>query len=190
MTDRTPEEHRQDAVRIGRLFRTLYELPLPTIAVVQGAAIAGGTGLATICDFTLSVPTAKFGYTEVRIGFVPALVSAFLALQVGDKRARTLLLSGRLFTASEAHALGLVTEVVEPEALMARARELATSLLQNSPQSLAATKLLLADQNRLWLDTAIELALEANALSRERDDFREGVSAFLEKRRPIWGLRE
>lgn len=189
MTDRSPAEHTEDAERIARLFRTLYELPLPTIAVVQGAAIAGGTGLATICDFTLSVPAARFGYTEVRIGFVPALVSAFLALQIGDKRTRGLLLSGRLFTASEALALGLVTEVVESEVLMPRAREFAASLVQNSPQSLTATKLLLADQNRVWLDRAIQLALEANAVSRQRDDFREGVAAFLEKRRPVWGLR-
>jgi methylglutaconyl-CoA hydratase len=92
----------------------LYELPKPTIAAVHGAAIAGGTGLATICDFTLAVPSAKFGYTEARIGFVPALVSAFLALQIGDKRSRDLLLTGRLFDANEAYRLGLVNEVVEP----------------------------------------------------------------------------
>ena len=98
MDDKSAEEHAADAERIARLFRTLYELPKPTIAAVQGAAIAGGTGLATMCDFTLAVPGAKFGYTEVRIGFVPALVSAFLVLQMGEKRARDLLLTGRLFT--------------------------------------------------------------------------------------------
>ena len=114
MRDKTPAEHRTDAERIARLFVTLYELPVPTIAAVHGPAIAGGTGLATICDFTLATPAAKFGFTEVRIGFVPALVSAFLALQVGDKRCRDLLLTGRLFGAAEAHRLGLVNEVVEP----------------------------------------------------------------------------
>ena len=97
MKDKSAAEHRADAERVARLFRTLYELPKPTIAMVQGAAIAGGTGLATICDFTLAAPEAKFGYTEVRIGFVPALVSAYLALQIGEKRARDLLLTGRLF---------------------------------------------------------------------------------------------
>ena len=85
---------------------------MPTIAAVHGPAIAGGTGLATICDFTLATPAAKFGFTEVRIGFVPALVSAFLALQIGDKRCRDLLLTGRLFDAVEAHRLGLVNEIV------------------------------------------------------------------------------
>ena len=99
MAGKSAAEYRADADRIGKLFRTLYELPVPTIAVVQGPAIGGGTGLATICDFTLATPSAKFGYTEVRIGFVPALVSAFLALQIGDKRSRDLLLTGRLFDA-------------------------------------------------------------------------------------------
>src|SRR5215475_1849294 len=94
IADKSESEHVADAERIARLFRKLYDLPKPTIAVVQGAAIAGGTGLATICDFTLAAPGVKFGFTEVKIGFVPALVSAFLTLQIGEKRARDLLLSG------------------------------------------------------------------------------------------------
>lgn len=189
MAGKAAEEHRADAERIARLFRTLYELPLPTIAAVHGAAIAGGTGLATICDYTLAVPEARFGYTEVKIGFVPALVSAFLALQVGDKRARGLLLSGRLFGAAEARELGLVSEVVPREGLQARVAELAGVLGANSPQSMAMTKRLLAEQNRVWLDAAIAAAMEANAASRETGDFAEGVTAFLEKRRPVWGGR-
>ena len=97
MADKSQAEHVADAERTSRLFRMLYELPKPTIAMVHGAAIAGGTGLAGICDFTLAAPGVKFGFTEVKIGFVPALVSAFLTLQIGDKRARGLLLTGRLF---------------------------------------------------------------------------------------------
>lgn len=186
MEDKSAAEHTADVERIGRLFRTLYELPKPTIAAVHGAAIAGGTGLATICDFTLAVPAAKFGYTEVSIGFVPALVSAFLALQVGDKRARDLLLTGRLFDAAEAHRLGLVNEVVSPDALEERVRALAQVLAANSPESLAATKRLLAAQNRVWLDAAIAQAMEANARARETADFREGIRSFLEKRKPVW----
>jgi methylglutaconyl-CoA hydratase len=186
MKDKTPAEHRADAERIAALFRTLYELPRPTIAAVHGAAIAGGTGLATICDFTFAVPTARFGYTEAKIGFVPALVSAFLALQIGDKRARDLLLSGRLFDAEEAHRLGIVNEVVAPEALEERVKELATTLAANSPCSLRATKRLLAEQNRSWLNAAIDLAMEANAQARETADFQEGIAAFLEKRKAVW----
>jgi methylglutaconyl-CoA hydratase len=186
MNDRSAAEHTADAERVARLFRTLYELPKPTIAAVHGAAIAGGTGLATICDFTLAVPGAKFCYTEVKIGFVPALVSVFLTLQVGDKRARDLLLTGRVFTSEEAYRFGLVNEVVQPELLAARTRELAVALMANSPQSLAATKRLLAGQNKALLDAAIAAALAANAEARSTHDFREGVASFLEKRKPVW----
>ncbi len=186
MQDKSASEHRADAERIARLFRTLYELPLPTIAAVNGPAIAGGTGLAMICDFTLAVPTAKFGFTEARIGFVPALVSAFLALQVGDKRSRDLLLTARLFDAAEAHSLGLVNEVVLPDQLATHAQALAQLLAANSPQSLAATKRLMAAQHKPWLDAAIEHAMAANAQARDTADFREGIAAFLEKRKPAW----
>jgi len=186
MNEKGAAEHRADAERIAKLFRTLYELPKPTIAAVHGAAIAGGTGLATICDFTLAVPAAKFGYTEARIGFVPALVSAFLALQIGDKRARDLLLTARLFDAAEAYRLGLVNEVVPPESLLEHVNSLARMLAANSPESLEATKRLMAAQNKAWLDAAIEHAMEANAVSRETADFREGVASFLEKRKPVW----
>ena len=186
MRDKSAAEHRADAERLARLFIALYELPVPTIAAVNGPAIAGGTGLATLCDFTLATPAARFGFTEVRIGFVPALVSAFLALQVGDKRCRDLLLTGRLFGATEALHLGLVNEIVEREELAPRAHALANSLMCNSTESISATKQLLAAQNRAWLDAAIIAAMQANAESRETADFREGVSAFLEKRKPVW----
>jgi len=179
--------HRADAERIARLFLALYELPMPTIAAVQGAAIAGGAGLATICDFTLATPAAKFGFTEARIGFVPALVSAFLALQIGDKRSRDLLLTGRILDAEEAYRMGLVNEIVAPEDLTQRVRALADMLIANSPQSLAATKRLLVAQNEAWLDAAIVEALKANSQARETADFREGITAFLKKRKPVWG---
>ena len=175
-----------DAYRISRILRTLYELPIPTIAAVNGHAIAGGTGLATVCDFTLAVSAAKFGYTEIRVGFVPALVSAYLSLQLGDKRARALLLTATLFDAAHAHSLGLVNEIVEPEHLHTRAQQLAESLATNSPAAIRATKALLADQNRAWLDTATNLAIAANAAARQTPDFREGIAAFLEKRAPNW----
>ena len=183
---RTSSDHRLDAEQIARLFMTLYELPIPTIAVVQGSAIAGGTGLAMICDFTLATSSAKFGFTEVRIGFIPALVSAFLSLQVGDKVCRDLLLTGRIFGADEAQRIGLVNEVVPPDELMTRAKKLAEALLANSQQSMGATKQLLADQNRSRLQNLIALAVDANAESRLNSDFHEGISAFLEKRKPIW----
>lgn len=186
MNNKSAAEYRADAERIARLFVALYELCIPTIAAVNGPAIAGGAGLAIICDFTLATPSSKFGFTEARIGFVPALVSAFLALQVGGKHSRDLLLTGRLIDAAEAHRMGLVNEVVAPEQLMQRVQAIAHTLIANSPQSLKATKRLLARQNKDWLEAAIVQALEANALSRETADFREGITAFLEKRKPAW----
>jgi methylglutaconyl-CoA hydratase len=190
MAGMSAEQHRIEAARTAKMFRAVWDCDLPTIAVVQGPAIAGGTGLATMCDVTLATPEAKFGYTEVRIGFVPALVSAYLVLQVGDKVARELLLTARIFDAEEARRLRLVTEVVPRETLRARAAELAAELMRNSPEGMRATKRLLRAQQKQWLDTALELAMEANAEGRQTADFREGVASFLEKRKPQWGRQQ
>jgi len=183
---RSPKENLKDSETMVRLFRALYEFPKVTIAAVNGAAIAGGTGLALLCDFTLAVPEAKFGYTEVRIGFVPAIVSTFLLRQVGEKQARDLLLTGRIIGAEEAARMGLINEIVAPENLMMRARELAALLMENSPTSLRATKKLLNDHARAELDSRIEAAVRENAAIRTTPDFREGIAAFLEKRKPVW----
>lgn len=183
---RTPEQNLQDSRTMVQLFRTLYEFPKVTIAAVNGAAIAGGTGLALLCDFTIATPEAKFGYTEVRIGFVPAIVSTFLLRQVGEKQARDLLLTGRIFGADEAARMGLISEIVAPENLMNRARELASLLMENSAASLRATKKLLTDHARAELDAQIESAVRENAGIRTTADFREGITSFLEKRKPVW----
>lgn len=183
---RSPEQNLKDSETMVRLFRSLYEFSKVTIAAVNGPAIAGGTGLALLCDFTLAVPEAKFGYTEVRIGFVPAIVSTFLLRQVGEKHARDLLLTGRIIGAEEAARMGLINEIVAPEKLMPRARELAAQLMENSPSSLRATKQLLTDHARAELDAQIDAAVRENAAIRTTADFREGISSFLEKRRPVW----
>jgi methylglutaconyl-CoA hydratase len=183
---RSPEQSLEDSKTMASLFRTLYDFPKPTIAAVNGAAIAGGTGLATLCDFTLAIPDAKFGYTEVRIGFVPAIVSTFLLRQVGEKIARDLLLTGRLFDAEEARRIGLVHEIVAADQLMTRARALAAQLLENSPASLRYTKRLLSDAARAEMDMQIETAVRENAAVRSTADFREGITSFLEKRKPRW----
>ena len=186
ITGRTAEENRKDSQTMGLLFRSIYEFPRPTIAAVNGPAVAGGCGIATLCDFTLASTEAKFGYTEVRIGFLPAIVSAFLIRQIGEKHARDLLLTGRIISADEAFRMGLATEVVAPEQLQSRARELAAQLLENSPASLAATKQLLTGFSFEELNNNIRAAVDSNARIRATDDFREGVSSFLEKRKPKW----
>jgi methylglutaconyl-CoA hydratase len=183
---RTPEQNLKDSRTMVSLFRSLYEFPKPTIAAVNGAAIAGGTGLALLCDFTLAVPEAKFGYTEVRIGFVPAIVSTFLLRQVGEKIARDLLLTGRIFDAAEALKMGLINEIVPPENLLDRVHALAAQLAENSPLSLFHTKRLLTDHARSELDSQIEAAIRENAGIRGTSDFREGIESFLEKRKPKW----
>src|SRR5690348_14087824 len=183
---KTHDENVKDSARMARVFRRVYDFPKPTIAAVNGAAIAGGTGIATMCDFTLAVPEAKFGYTEVRIGFVPAIVSSILVWQVGHKIARDLLMTGRLFDAAEAYRFGLVNEVVPPERLMDRARELAALLLENSPSSVRLTKKLINSFIARPLDEQIAQAVEDNACIRTTADFREGITAFLEKRKPRW----
>ncbi len=186
LTARTPEQTLDDSRKMASLFRSLYDFPKPTIAAVNGAAVAGGTGLATLCDFTLAAPEAKFGYTEVRVGFVPAIVSTFLLRQVGEKIARDLLLTGRLFDAQEALRIGLINEVVPAEKLLDRGRELAMQIMENSPSSLAYTKRLLSEHAHAELDSQIEAAVRENASIRATADFREGVTSFLEKRKPKW----
>jgi len=186
LVGKTHQENIKDSERIAQLFRTVYDFPMPTIAAVNGAAIAGGTGLATMCDFTLAVPNAKFGYTEVRIGFMPAIVSSILVWQVGHKVARDLLLSGRTFDADDAYRFGLVNEVVDPERLMQRAKELASELAQNSPSSMRATKKLINGFIAKQLDLQIATAIDDNARIRSTEDFREGITSFLEKRKPRW----
>lgn len=175
-----------DSRRMAHFFRRLYDFPKPTIAAVNGAAIAGGTGIATMCDFTLAVPEAKFGYTEARIGFVPAIVSSILVWQVGHKIARDLLLTGRIFDAAQAKQISLVNEIVPPENLLSRARELAKQIAENSPSSVRLTKQLINGYIRESLERQTEQAIEENAAIRQTADFREGVSSFLEKRKPQW----
>lgn len=186
ITERTPAENLKDSQTMGLLFRSIYEFPKPTIAAVNGPAIAGGCGLATLCDFTLASTEAKFGYTEVRIGFIPAIVSTFLIRQIGEKHARDLLLTGRIISAESAFAMGLANEVVQAAGLMTRARGLASELMENSPASLMATKQLLTGYAFDDVNNSIKAAVDANARIRTTHDFREGVTAFLEKRKPKW----
>src|ERR1700716_1202330 len=121
----SPQENMDDSRGMALIFRRIWSFTKPLIAAVNGAALAGGCGIATLCDFTLAVPEAKFGYTEVKIGFLPAIVSVFLSRQIGDKRSRDLLLTGRIIEPAEAKEFGMVTEVVSGGQLMERTMALA-----------------------------------------------------------------
>jgi methylglutaconyl-CoA hydratase len=186
IANQSPGENQEDSRRIAKMFRKIWSYSRPMIAAVNGHALAGGCGIATLCDFTLAVPEAKFGYTEVKIGFLPAIVSVFLARQIGEKRCRDLLLTGRLVEATEAKELGLVNEIVPAENLMARARELADTLLAASPSSITRAKHLLVSAAAAGVDHDLERAVLESARVRCTPDFKEGLAAFLEKRKPVW----
>jgi methylglutaconyl-CoA hydratase len=179
-------ENQEDSRRIAKLLRRIWSFPRPLIAAVNGAAYAGGCGIATLCDFTLAAPEAKFGYTEVKIGFLPAIVSVFLTRQIGEKRSRDLLLTGRIIDAVQARDYGLVTEVVPAESLMDRTNALADELMAASPSSLTRAKHLLTSAAAASVDHDLERAILENARIRCTPDFKEGVASFLEKRKPIW----
>src|SRR6202166_688521 len=185
----SPAENQEDSRRIAKMLRRLWSFPRPMIAAVNGAAFAGGCGIATLCDFTLAAPDAKFGYTEVKIGFLPAIVSVFLTRQIGDKRSRDLLLTGRIIEAAEAKEFGMVTEVVPSEHLMERAIALADELIAASPNSLTRAKHLLTTAAAAGVDHDLERAILENARIRCTPDFKEGVASFLEKRKPVWNSK-
>jgi methylglutaconyl-CoA hydratase len=182
----TGEQNLADSRQMARMFHRLYSFPKPLITAVNGAAVAGGCGIATFSDITLAVPEAKFGYTEVRIGFIPALVSVLVRRQMGEKRARELLLTGQIIDAAEAFRLGMVTEIVPADNLLQRAHEVAAKFLEASPTSLRRTKRLLLQYNDKEVTQEIELAIQENAAIRATEDFREGLASFLEKRQPKW----
>src|SRR5215470_17050203 len=184
LAQQTPQENQEDSRRMARMFRRIWSFPKPMIAAVNGHALAGGCGIATLCDFTIAVPEAKFGYTEVKIGFLPAIVSVFLTRQIGDKRARDLLLTGRLVLAEEAKELGLVTEIVPAEKLISRCAEITEQLIAASPSSLTRAKRLLTSAAAASVDADLERAVLENARIRCTPDFKEGLSSFLEKRKP------
>ncbi|MEM6783348.1 MAG: enoyl-CoA hydratase-related protein [Bacteroidota bacterium] len=184
------EANLADSARLGRLFDALYQHPKPVIAKVNGHAIAGGCGLAAVCDFSLVADRAKLGFTEVRIGFVPALVAVFVRRKLGEAAARDLMLRGHLIDATEATRLGLVTRTVPAtdldEAVDALAHEIVT---QTSATAVALTKRLLAAVPGMGWEEALSYATNLNALARSTDDCQAGIAAFLDKTDPPWRSR-
>ena len=177
----------EDSLHLKDLLTLIYNMPKVVIAKVQGHALAGGCGLVTVCDFAFSVPNALFGYTEVRIGFVPALVSVFLSEQIGIAKTQELLLSGELISAAKAAELGLITEVCHDEFLEKGVMDFAVKLIdQNSGFSMSATKTLLRSLNRDAREKSLLHASEVNAKSRSHEDCIKGISAFLNKTNPSW----
>lgn len=187
MRDGSPLENEQDSRHLAELFRQIYRHPKPIIAKVNGHAIGGGCGLAAVCDFSVVAEGAKVGFTEVRIGFVPAIVMVFVRRKLGETAARDLLLRGRLLSAAEAVEEGLFTEVAEEEALddrvAARAEELAT---ETSGSAVALTKRMMAQLPGMGLEESLDYAVQMNAFARGTDDCQAGIAAFLNDEDPPW----
>lgn len=187
MQDFSWEENLADSQRLKSLFSQIYEFPKVVIAQIQGHALAGGFGLVTVCDFAFATSEAKFGYTEVKIGFVPALVSVFLSEQIGLAVATELLLSGNLITASKAAELGLITAEVSSELLEKKTIDFAQQLISgNSTFSMQETKRLLRSLGEQSRHEALDRAAEANARARSHEDCVKGITAFLSKTKPEW----
>lgn len=187
LQDFSYQENLEDSRRLMQLFNLIYCLPKVVIAEIQGHALAGGCGLATVCDFAFSVPDALFGYTEVRIGFVPALVSVFLTEQIGAAKTQELLLSGEFISSTKAAELGLITGVEPAEFLSKAVLEFATKLItQNSTFSMEKTKTLLRQLNEEERNKSLNLAAEVNATARAHEDCKKGIAAFLSKTSPEW----
>lgn len=180
-------ENLEDSLRLKGLFETIYSYPKPVIAQVHGHALAGGCGLANVCDFVFSVPDAKFGYTEVRIGFVPAIVKFFLLRKIGEARGKELLLSGDLIGGVKAYEYGLVNYLVEADELEERVHAFAGNLCKNnSAQSMALVKEMCDKIQLMPLEDALYYAAEMNAEARSYDDCKRGIAAFLNKEKLEW----
>jgi methylglutaconyl-CoA hydratase len=173
-----------DAARLSALYEQMYSLPKPTIAAVNGAAVAGGAGLVTVCDLAVAVPAAKFGYPEVRRGLVAAMVLPHLLRHVGERTARWLLLTGELIDAAAAERAGLVNAVVPAEALLDTARAWCRSLAEGGPKALATTKELLRRCSRQAV--GVDELARASAEPRLTDECRGGLAAFFDKRPVPW----
>ncbi|MCS6980507.1 MAG: enoyl-CoA hydratase-related protein [Flavobacteriales bacterium] len=181
------EDNLRDSERIASMYSAIYTLPKPVVCAVQGPALAGGAGLASVCDYVVAAPEATFGYTEVRIGFIPAIVSYFLIRKIGRAKAAPLLMSGRIISAEHALELGIVNDIAPQESLEYQAVQwLQTLFREVSPQALATTKQMLDVLPLLPLAKALEEAARLNAEARSTEDCRKGIAAFLNKTTPDW----
>lgn len=182
----TEEENLRDATAMSRMFAALDRLPVPVIGRVQGAALGGGAGLAAVCDIVIADDQAIFGFTEVKLGILPAVISPFALAKIGRSAARELFLTGARFTAARAREIGLVHAVVPPAELDTVVAVYIREILTASPEAIAAAKTLISQVSGRPLDEAMEITAQAIASRRVSRQGQEGLRAFLEKRAPGW----
>jgi methylglutaconyl-CoA hydratase len=187
LQNNTYEENLEDSSYLRKLFQQIYMHPKVVIAKIHGHAIAGGCGLATVCDFSFAVAEANFGYTEVRIGFIPAIVMVFLIRKIGEGAARKLLLSGRIVSAEVAKSTGLINEIVPQDDLDRYVEAFAEELvMKNSGESMQRTKQMMALVQEMSLEDGLHFAESQNAEARATDDCKRGIAAFLSKTKISW----
>jgi methylglutaconyl-CoA hydratase len=182
----TEEENLRDATAMSKMFAALNELPLALIGRVQGAALGGGAGLAAVCDIVVAAEDAVFGFTEVKLGILPAVISPFALAKIGRSAARELFLTGARFTASRAKEIGLVHAVVSAADLDATVAAYVRELLSAGPEAVAAAKALIPSVWERPVEDAMPLTARAIAARRVSPEGQEGLKAFLEKRAPHW----
>ncbi|ABG60215.1 enoyl-CoA hydratase/isomerase family protein [Cytophaga hutchinsonii] len=188
LQNNTFEENLADSTHLMELYKLIYTLNKVVIAQVNGHALAGGCGLVSVCDFAFSIPEANFGYTESRIGFIPAIVMNFLIQKIGEANARMMLLSGNVIKAQDALNYGIISTIVDAEEDL---EETVTGfaqhlILNNSGTSMELTKRMLAAIQNMTLDQALIYAAEMNAAARSSDDCKKGIAAFLNKENLKW----
>lgn len=187
MANYSHDENFADALQLAQMLRAIYECPKPTVAKVHGDCYAGGMGLVTACDMLVAVPTANFCLSEVKLGLIPATISPYVIKAMGEQMARRYFLTAERFSASRAHAFGMVHELAEPEALDACVASLTSALLANSPNAVREAKQLVRDVVGQPVDIVLlDDTSKRIAHIRSSSEGREGVASFLEKRKPDW----
>ena len=186
--DRTEADNREDALTMAAMFKRLHDIPALTVALIEGAAMGGGAGMAAACDIAIAVAGAKFSFSEVRLGLLPAGISPYVLRAIGPRHAKALFATGRVFDAAHAERIGLVHEVVADEAALIAAQErLIDEIMACAPGAVAESKKLVDDLFGREIDHSV-MEDTARRLARRRvsDEGREGVAAFLERRKPNW----
>ncbi len=181
------EQNVEDAKRLALLFRSVYECPVPTLAVVHGAAYGGANGLLAACDMVLAAADTKFAFSEVKLGISPATISPFVIRRIGEYGARELMLTGKRFDALEAEKWHLVNHAVPSEKLEEKAGEIIREIMTSAPKAVKETKKLIREVLEVrQLNKNIEFTAQLIARLRSEEEGQEGMSAFLEKRKPFW----
>lgn len=180
------EENLQDAQALAGLFLAVDECPCPVVTRVQGAAFGGGLGLVSVSDVVIAEETTRFCFSEVKLGLVPSVISQFALRKIGESAARRYFLTAEVFDAQEAHRIGLVHRVASAERLDDEVTDLVAAILSNGPNAVKSAKRLIRQLRGLTVEEGIALSTKTIAQARASDEGKEGVTAFLEKRKPSW----